>query len=164
MKIIKALNFEERYFIELNVKYQEITDKNLVEKYYHPSYINNDDVVHSILINLYRVNCVNEAVGSLSYSEKHSISLSVFVCKSVKSALLKEVLNEDRNIKGRVYPIGPIHEISKELYLEIQNSFHDIWDYDDKIVINNKLVDLLKYLSGFLNLEVGYNKIKIYHE
>lgn len=74
------------------------------------------------------------------------------------------MLNEDRNIKGRVYPIGPIHEISKELYLEIQNSFHDIWDYDDKIVINNKLVDLLKYLSGFLNLEVGYNKIKIYHE
>ena len=41
MKIIKALNFEDRYFIELNVKYQEITDKDLVEKYYHPSYINN---------------------------------------------------------------------------------------------------------------------------
>lgn len=160
MKIIKALNFEDRYFIELSVKYQEITDKDLVEKYYHPSYINNNDVVHSILINLYRVNCVNEAVGSLSYSEKHSVSLSVFVCKSAKSALLKEVLNEDRNIKGRVYPIGPIHEISKELYLEIQNSFHDIWDYDDKIVENDKLVNLLKYLSGFLNLESGYNKIK----
>jgi hypothetical protein len=43
MKIIKALNFEERYFIELNVKYQEITDRDLVEKYYHPYYINDNE-------------------------------------------------------------------------------------------------------------------------
>lgn len=162
MEIIKALNFEERYFFDLIVKYQEV-DQELVEKYYHPSYVEEDNnVVHSISVNLYKVNCVNENLCSLSFSERHTINLSLCINKGTKSILLKEVFNENRNIKGIIYPTGPIHEISRELYSEIQNSFYDVWNYcDDKIIISTKLVELFRYLSGFMDLKNGHTKIKV---